>query len=291
MSRLYTHWEKFHAHNIDMRSTFKLVGDGSSLEEGLISLTCGILYGATSVIVGHPFDTVKTKMQADSAYAKLNSIQTTSQIFHKSGVSGFYAGALQPLFGSLVFRSIQFASYGATFAYFREESHILRQTKIGGVEGRVFVSGVVSGACRALIESPLDLMKTRQQTSSVSLRSIPISDLFRGFSATLSRNILLMTTFFIFADRLSHMDSFIRGGVSTTAAWTLVWPLDVAKSRMQSVATTRSSSLYSVVAEAARDGTLYRGYAVGILRSFVANGASLRAYQFGQEKLRKIQHS
>ena len=32
--------------------------------EGLLTFVTGFLYGATNVIVGHPFDTVKTKMQA-----------------------------------------------------------------------------------------------------------------------------------------------------------------------------------------------------------------------------------
>ena len=34
-----------------------------------ISTAVGGFYGATNTIVGHPFDTVKTKMQAQSGYA------------------------------------------------------------------------------------------------------------------------------------------------------------------------------------------------------------------------------
>jgi solute carrier family 25 carnitine/acylcarnitine transporter 20/29 len=32
--------------------------------EGLYSLITGFLFGATNSFVGHPFDTIKTKMQA-----------------------------------------------------------------------------------------------------------------------------------------------------------------------------------------------------------------------------------
>lgn len=32
-------------------------------KEGLYSLITGFLFGATNTIVGHPFDTIKTKMQ------------------------------------------------------------------------------------------------------------------------------------------------------------------------------------------------------------------------------------
>lgn len=33
-------------------------------KEALFSTICGFLYGGTNTIVGHPFDTIKTKMQA-----------------------------------------------------------------------------------------------------------------------------------------------------------------------------------------------------------------------------------
>jgi solute carrier family 25 (mitochondrial carnitine/acylcarnitine transporter), member 20/29 len=33
------------------------------IKEGLFGLTTGVLYGLTSVAIGHPFDTIKTKMQ------------------------------------------------------------------------------------------------------------------------------------------------------------------------------------------------------------------------------------
>jgi len=88
----------------------------------------------------------------------------------------------------------------------------------------------------------------------------------------------------VFVDRLSHLDTLIRGAVSTIAAWTLVWPLDVAKSQMQSASTAKVPvGLWTSLSSAARDGTLYRGFGAGIARSLLASTASLRAYQFGQD--------
>ena len=40
----------------------------SALKEYGISTGVGGLYGATNTVVGHPFDTVKTKMQAQSGF-------------------------------------------------------------------------------------------------------------------------------------------------------------------------------------------------------------------------------
>ena len=170
--------------------------------------------------------------------------------------------------------------------FFKDEDSAMRQFKLGGVEARVIAGGAFAGVCRSLVESPLDLIKTRRQTGAdISLTNLPpLKDLFRGFPATVTRNMLLLSTFFVFLDRLTALSTFARGGAATTAAWTLVWPLDVAKSRLQSVEGSRgSTSLYQALADAARDGTLYRGYAAGITRSFVANGASLAVYQFCQD--------
>ena len=37
-------------------------------KEAILGWFSGVCYGATNVIVGHPFDTVKTKMQASSRH-------------------------------------------------------------------------------------------------------------------------------------------------------------------------------------------------------------------------------
>jgi len=41
-----------------------LMGAGSGWREAFFGFGCGVLYGMTSPLIGHPFDTVKTKMQA-----------------------------------------------------------------------------------------------------------------------------------------------------------------------------------------------------------------------------------
>jgi hypothetical protein len=48
-----------------------LMGAGSGLREGLFGFGCGVLYGMTSPLIGHPFDTVKTKMQAQARHPSI----------------------------------------------------------------------------------------------------------------------------------------------------------------------------------------------------------------------------
>ena len=258
----------------------KLVGEGNAVEEGLWSFACGVLFGATTVVVGHPFDTIKTRMQAQAKYSHMTARSAAIDILKTQGVRGFYSGFIPPFIGSSIFRSVQFAAYGFTVALFRDENSIFRQTKFFGVETRVLLGGIVSGASRALIESPLDFLKTQRQVGS-SLRTTSLSVLYRGFTATLARNIFLMTTFFSLVDFLSGSDPFITGGIATTAAWTLVWPLDVAKSRMQASLHDPKPLVYTI-REIAVNGLMFRGYFAGITRSFLANGASLKVYNYAQ---------
>ena len=69
-------------------------------EGGFFGLLCGTTFGVTSVLVGHPFDTVKTRMQV----LNYNSMgKTIKHIMKDSGVRGLYSGMLPMLLGSAVF--------------------------------------------------------------------------------------------------------------------------------------------------------------------------------------------
>ena len=56
----------------------------------VLSFAVGVLYGVTSVAVGHPFDTVKTKMQAQAGYETGGMIKTLLKTFRTQGLIGFY---------------------------------------------------------------------------------------------------------------------------------------------------------------------------------------------------------
>lgn len=76
-------------------------------KEGLFTLITGFLYGATNTMVGHPFDTIKTKMQAQSEFFKGDSTytQTVRHVYQREGLIGFYRGCFPPFFGSIMYRS------------------------------------------------------------------------------------------------------------------------------------------------------------------------------------------
>ncbi|XP_014673522.1 PREDICTED: mitochondrial arginine transporter BAC1-like [Priapulus caudatus] len=83
------------------------------LKEGAIGLGVGVLYGVTNVAVGHPFDTVKTKMQAQRGFESGNMLQTFGKTLRHQGIIGLYRGCIPPLWGSGIYRSAQFAVFEA----------------------------------------------------------------------------------------------------------------------------------------------------------------------------------
>ena len=78
----------------------------------------------------------------------------------------------------------------------------------GGVEIRVVTAGVVASTARAVIETPLELIKVRRQVNQPWV----FRQLFTGFGVSWLRTTGLMTTFFILvqiAFICIYIDSFL----------------------------------------------------------------------------------
>lgn len=65
-----------------------LVGSSGGLKEGLFGLGCGVLYGLTSPIIGHPLDTIKTKMQAQVG----STLPVVQPLVHRLPIARVHAG-------------------------------------------------------------------------------------------------------------------------------------------------------------------------------------------------------
>ena len=53
-------------------------------------VSVGVLYGTTSVAIGHPLDTIKTKMQAQAGFERSGMWQTFVKTLRTQGVVGLY---------------------------------------------------------------------------------------------------------------------------------------------------------------------------------------------------------
>ena len=93
-------------------------------------------------------------------------MKTAGDVWKNEGVRGFYKGALPPFFGSILYRSSQFAI--AELFYTKFEGNEFMMTAIpgsGGIQLRSVFGGMSAGAFRALVECPFEYSKVRGQTN------------------------------------------------------------------------------------------------------------------------------
>ena len=263
-------------------------------KEGLITLGTGFLYGGTSVLVGHPFDTIKTKMQVQSGFENRTMVRSFVKTVQDLGVKGLYRGWVPPFCGSIIFRSSQFAVFEAIYTYM-ERFYVSRYEipLSEGVQLRVICGGIGAGTVRAIIETPLEYAKVRRQIQ----KTWKLRDVYRGFGVTWSRTVGLWCTYIILFDSLRRhypnlyahpiLGPFLMQGVAATLGWWVVWPLEFMKSQVQGKERQELSVLRRmqiIMRERGGFFALYRGIMPGSLRSFVANGTSMIVMTTAQRK-------
>lgn len=248
-----------------------------------VGFAAGGAYGMTSVAVGQPLDTVKTRMQARSDSMKTNALRTGWDLARSQGLAGLYRGGMPVVLGGTLFRSAQFGVYEVALKHIKESTPAC---KVGFLDFQIAAAGIAGGVARGIIEAPFDKVKvTRQVEQAWSVRT-----LFEGSGVTIGRNAGLFCSFSIYRDVIpplipGGLGPFWLGALCANLAWLTIWPLDVIKSQRQS-GLFPNHSAFSLLAEAARRGTLFRGLIPGIARSTIANGSAMVAYK----KIEELAH-
>lgn len=169
----------------------------------------GAAQGLTTVLLGHPFDTAKTRMQALGPTASRSLLQTMRNITRGEGITGLYRAASMPLIMSTTKRSLQFAIWNA-FQEERQNSQkmfsstfLLQQNNIFSwakecVGASSFLSGAVAGGVGTIIGCPMHVIKiktqfsTRTVTKNVWACAVDIynTDRFRGYYCGFRQHLL-----------------------------------------------------------------------------------------------------
>eukprot|EP00520_Triparma_pacifica_P004397 CAMPEP_0118637786 /NCGR_PEP_ID=MMETSP0785-20121206/3337_1 /TAXON_ID=91992 /ORGANISM="Bolidomonas pacifica, Strain CCMP 1866" /LENGTH=285 /DNA_ID=CAMNT_0006528993 /DNA_START=278 /DNA_END=1134 /DNA_ORIENTATION=- len=194
----------------------QLNGAKTSIElgRGLVNYIAGVLGGVTVTLIGHPFDTVKVRLQTqptgpDALYK--NTLDCVKKTYKGEGFSGFYAGVGSPLMGQMFFRA-------GSFAAFHEVHSVVQGGSVGmGKYEKLLLSGGVTGAIITLMETPIDIVKTKLQTFTMKqkinptytapfhntttciqflIRKYGVAGLYQASSATMIRNIPANAVFF-----------------------------------------------------------------------------------------------
>ena len=128
----------------------------------------GCLYGGTNTIVGHPFDTLKTKVQTQAEHMSNNRgyVQNIKDIYRAEGSPvAFYRGCIPPFIGSMAYRSTQFCVFEAFYTRWQSDPAMCKEIPgMMGLEWRTFYAGFAAGSVRSFVECPFEYAKVQGQT-------------------------------------------------------------------------------------------------------------------------------
>ncbi|CAH1263380.1 mitochondrial basic amino acids transporter-like isoform X1 [Branchiostoma lanceolatum] len=248
-----------------------------------LDFVAGCLGGAAGVLVGHPFDTVKVRLQTQSASHRLyrGTFHCFAEIIRKESTFGLYKGMTSPLIGLTFINAIVFGVQG----------NVMRVIGEGSVLNS-FLAGSAAGAVQTLVCAPMELAKTRMQLMGMGqkvktrkqkdvknsldcllkiYRKEGLRGCCRGMYLTLWRETpafgVYFATYDIICQVLSPKDPnehigmlplMFAGGMSGIASWMSTYPIDVIKSRIQ--------------ADGAGGKNMYKGTLDCFVRSYQAEG-------------------
>lgn len=255
------------------------------LKEGFAALVTGLFYGFSNVLVGHPLDTIKTKMQVIPEYKSRSMSSSIRHLYIKEGVKGFYKGVFPPLCGGSIFRAVQFAVFEALYTKWEQNDSYFR-TKIPftfGLEVRVVLAGVASGTARSLIECPFEYSKVRRQT----YQKWQYKNLYKGFFALWLRTTGLMMSYFVLVDSFRRNTNaykhdwglFFMNGLCAMMGFAFVWPFEIAKNYIQTHKNEGNLTIIGILRKQVHENGffkgLYRGTLPGLSSVYIRNGASM----------------
>uniref|UniRef100_A0A8C5LEZ0 Solute carrier family 25 member 48 n=1 Tax=Jaculus jaculus TaxID=51337 RepID=A0A8C5LEZ0_JACJA len=235
----------------------------------LEDFVAGWIGGAASVIVGHPLDTVKTRLQAGIGYG--NTLSCIRTVYRRETVFGFFKGMSFPLASIAVYNSVVFGVFSNTHRFLSQHGCGEPEARSGRSLSDLLLASMVAGVVSVGVGGPVDLVKIRLQMQTqpfgeathgsksrasaayqgpvhciaTIVRTEGLAGLYRGASAMLLRDVPGYCLYFIPYVFLSEWITpeacagpspyavWLAGGTAGAISWGTATPMDVVKSRLQ----------------------------------------------------------
>uniref|UniRef100_A0A7E4V9N7 Mitochondrial carnitine/acylcarnitine carrier protein n=1 Tax=Panagrellus redivivus TaxID=6233 RepID=A0A7E4V9N7_PANRE len=284
------------------------------------NFVAGGVGGVFTVAVGHPFDTVKVRLQTMPKAAPgekpmfKGALDCCQQTIKKEGFFALYRGMAAPLVGVTPLFAIFFG--GCAFGRWLQQKHpgqeltFLQNVNAGAIAGALTAAVMVPGErikCILQVQSmghstvkydgPIDVVKKLYKEGGI--RSI-----YRGTAATLIRDIPASAAYLSVYEylkklftggnkdqKLSPLATLGAGGFAGIANWAVCIPADVVKSRLQTAPEGKYKGMRCVVQEILHDEGpkgLFRGFVPVMLRAFPANAACFFGVELTLSLIRQV---
>ncbi|KAI9725154.1 MAG: carnitine transporter [Chrysothrix sp. TS-e1954] len=290
--------------------------------QSLRSFVSGGVGGIFAVVVGHPFDLVKVRLQTAEKGVYTGALDVVRRTVAREGmVRGLYAGVSAPLVGVTPMFAVSFWGYDLGK---RVVSNVSTVTDNQFTVGQVAGAGAFSAVPMTIITAPFERVKVllqiqgqkqlapgekpkysggidvvRQLYKEGGMRSV-----YRGSAMTLARDAPGSAAYFATYEtvkrRLTPKDEhgkpgslsltavMTAGGAAGIAMWIPVFPVDTIKSRLQSA--EGNPTIGGTVRELyARNGfkAFFPGMGPAMARAVPANAATFLGVELAQMAMRK----
>lgn len=286
----------------------------------LKSFLSGGVGGIGLVLVGHPFDLIKVRLQTAAKGEYTGALDVFKKALAKDGVRGLYRGMSTPLVGITPIFAVCFWGYDIG-------QRIAKSLGATDANGKLNMAGIMfAGGFSAIpttaIMTPVERIKVILQTQGTTAeggkkykgpvdvavtlyKQGGLASIYKGTAATLWRDIPGSVAYF-FAyevvkkaltpsgstpDQLNPLAVLFAGGMAGVANWAVAIPADVLKSRQQSAPDGTYKNLMDVLVKTVRaDGVpaLFKGLGPAMLRAFPANAACFLGVEVANKVLNKL---
>lgn len=289
-----------------------------------VNIFSGTCAGINVTLVGHPFDTLKVRLQTQPSDNKVYS--GLKDCFVKTirweGIRGLYAGVQSPLLGQMFFRANLFTAFGEAKRYFSQDG----KRKLTFAE--YFYCGGIGWGLTTFVECPIDVFKTQLQIQIIKSKTIKdfvpeykgffdcmskvlkangIKGAYMGLTPHLLRNIpagaVHLGSFevirVLYSEKLNKkvheipmIYNMIAGSTGGVLYWLLFFPFDVVKSSMQADNLVKSNRKFSSTIQCFQKlyqeggiSRFYKGFSPCLLRAIPANAVLLYTNSYISEHL------
>jgi solute carrier family 25 carnitine/acylcarnitine transporter 20/29 len=294
------------------------------LKSVVADIAAGTLAGINVTLVGHPFDTLKVRLQTQPQSSKVYTglIDCFQKTIKWEGVTGLYKGVMSPILGQIFFRTALFLSHGESKRYFVRDGKDLQLY-------HYFLAGSIGWGMGTIVECPIDVIKSQLQVQIIKSKTVEnykapflgmkqcmtyimqtngVRGLYQGIIPHLCRNIpsgaLHLGLFDIIRMKMAEKEnihvsqlkvyqSLIAGSIGGVSFWVFLYPFDVVKSSMQSdfignSPDRRYANMKDCIEKLYQEGgwrRFYRGFSPCLLRAVPANSIMLYTVAFVRERL------
>jgi solute carrier family 25 (mitochondrial carnitine/acylcarnitine transporter), member 20/29 len=294
----------------------------------LRNLTAGGVGGICAVVVGHPFDLVKVRMQTAERGVYSSALDVARKTIAREGLArGLYAGVSAPLVGVTPMFMVSFWGYGVGKSLVESLASVPYKNGVAQYSvGQISAAGFFSAIPMTLITAPFERVKVLLQIQGQKqlgpgekpkysggldvvrqlYREGGVRSVFRGSAMTLARDGPGSAAYFASYEyvkrsltpkdvdgnatgQLSLPAVIVAGGAAGVAMWIPVFPIDTIKSRLQSA--EGRPTIRGTVSGVYRSGgfkAFFPGFGPALARAVPANAATFLGVELAHKGLNSL---